>query len=200
MLPLQPRRVLSKVVTCLDIGPVANQSRRGRVNERDLVNKQRRNAMSQNLISLQLTTADLSAVDAALKTLEDKFVGLIDLSIEQRSTVTKMGDKSEAFCRKAVEVLGNNPGVLAANYSLAEVKRDLAAFDALRPRLVRVEKLVEKMRDSQMALGSDLMTASLEGYAYLKVAGKGEALDTARAALSVRFNRGPRKKVEESVQ
>jgi len=56
--------------------------------------------MSQNLISLQLTTADLSAVDAALKTLEDKFVGLIDLSIEQRSTVTKMGDKSEAFCRK----------------------------------------------------------------------------------------------------
>ncbi|CAJ0886905.1 hypothetical protein [Ralstonia flatus] len=156
--------------------------------------------MSQNLISLQLTTADLSAIDAALKTLEDKFVGLIDLSIEQRSTVTKMGDKSEAFCRKAVEVLGNNPGVLAANYSLAEVKRDLAAFDALRPRLVRVEKLVEKLRDSQMALGSDLMTASLEGYAYLKVAGKGEALDTARAALSVRFNRGPRKKAEESVQ
>jgi hypothetical protein len=156
--------------------------------------------MSQNLISLQLTTADLSAIDAALKTLEDKFVGLIDLSVEQRSTVTKMGDKSEAFCRKAVEVLGNNPGVLAANYSLAEVKRDLAAFDALRPRLVRAEKLVEKMRDSQMALGSDLMTASLEGYAYLKVAGKGEALDTARAALSVRFNRGPRKKVEESVQ
>lgn len=156
--------------------------------------------MSQNLISLQLTTADLSAIDAALKTLEDKFVGLIDLSIEQRSTVTKMGDKSEAFCRKAVEVLGNNPGVLAANYNLAEVKRDLAAFDALRPRLVRVEKLVEKMRDSQMALGSDLMTASLEGYAYLKVAGKGEALDTARAALSVRFNRGPRKKVEQSVQ
>ncbi|WP_343661453.1 hypothetical protein [Ralstonia sp.] len=156
--------------------------------------------MSQNLISLQLTTADLSAIDAALKTLEDKFVGLIDLSIEQRSTVTKMGDKSEAFCRKAVEVLGNNPGVLAANYNLAEVKRDLAAFDALRSRLVRVEKLVEKMRDSQMALGSDLMTASLEGYAYLKVAGKGEALDTARAALSVRFNRGPRKKAEESVQ
>jgi hypothetical protein len=156
--------------------------------------------MSQNLISLQLTTADLSAIDAALKTLEDKFVGLIDLSVEQRSTVTKMGDKSEAFCRKAVEVLGNNPGVLAANYSLAEVKRDLAAFDALRPRLVRAEKLVEKMRDSQMALGSDLMTASLEGYAYLKVAGKGEALDTARAALSVRFNRGPRKKAEESMQ
>ena len=156
--------------------------------------------MSQNLISFQPSPADLTAVDAALKTLEEKLAGLIDLSIEQRSTLMKMGDKSEAFCRKAVEVLGNNPGVLPANFSLAELKRDLAGFDTLRPRLVRIEKLYEKMRDSQLALGSDLMTGSLEGYAFLKVAGKGEGLDTARQALSARFSRGRRKKVEEAAE
>lgn len=156
--------------------------------------------MSQNLISFQPSPADLTAVDAALKTLEEKLAGLIDLSIEQRSTLMKMGDKSEAFCRKAVEVLGNNPGVLPANFSLAELRRDLAGFDTLRPRLVRIEKLYEKMRDSQLALGSDLMTGSLEGYAFLKVAGKGEGLDTARQALSARFSRGRRKKVEETAE
>ena len=156
--------------------------------------------MSQNLISFQPSAADLTAVDAALKTLEEKLAGLIDLSIEQRSTLMKMGDKSEAFCRKAVEVLGNNPGVLPANFSLAELRRDLAGFDTLRPRLVRFEKLYEKMRDSQLALGSDLMTGSLEGYAFLKVAGRGEGLDTARQALSARFSRGRRKKVEEAAE
>ena len=156
--------------------------------------------MSQNLISFQPSPADLTAVDAALKTLEEKLAGLIDLSIEQRSTLMKMGDKSEAFCRKAVEVLGNNPGVLPANFSLAELRRDLAGFDTLRPRLVRIEKLYEKMRDSQLALGSDLMTGSLEGYAFLKVAGKGEGLDTARQALSARFSRGRRRKVEEAAE
>ena len=156
--------------------------------------------MSQNLISFQPSAADLTAVDAALKTLEEKLAGLIDLSIEQRSTLMKMGDKSEAFCRKAVEVLGNNPGVLPANFSLAELLRDLAGFDTLRPRLVRFEKLYEKMRDSQLALGSDLMTGSLEGYAFLKVAGRGEGLDTARQALSARFSRGRRKKVEEAAE
>lgn len=156
--------------------------------------------MPQNLISFQPTTADLAAVDGALKTLEDKLVGLIDLSIEQRSTLMKMGDKSEAFCRKAVEVLSNNPTVLPANFNQQEMRRDLAAFDILRPRLARVEKLLEKMRDSQLAIGSDLMTAALEGYTYLKVAGKGEGLDTARQALSARFRRGPRKKVEEVAQ
>lgn len=85
--------------------------------------------MSQNLISFQPSPADLTAVDAALKTLEEKLAGL---SVEQRSTLMKMGDKSEAFCRKAVEVLGNNPGVLPANFSLAELRRDLAGFDTLR--------------------------------------------------------------------
>ena len=154
--------------------------------------------MAQNLISFQISAADLTAVDAALKSLEDKLVGLIDLSTEQRSGVVKMGDKSEAFCRKAVEVLANNPGVLPANFSLAEMRRDLTAFDTLRPRLNRFEKLYERMRDSQLALGSDLMSASLEGYAFLKIAGKGEGLDMARKALSVRFSKnGPKKKTEE---
>jgi len=109
----------------------------------------------------------------------------------------KMGDKSEAFCRQAVELLSNNPGVLPANFNLQEMRRDLVGFDTLRPRLARVEKLLERMQDSQLAMGSDLMTAALEGYTYLKVAGKGEGLDSARRTLSARFSRGPRKTVEE---
>lgn len=150
--------------------------------------------MSQNLISFAPSTTDLTAIDAALKTLEDKLIGLIDLSPEQRGALVKMGDKSEAFCRKAVEVLGANPNVLPPNFNVAEMRRDLAGFDTLRTRLTRFERLYEKMRDSQLALGSDLMTASLEGYALLKVSGKGEALDSARKALSVRFATRPVKK------
>ncbi|KHK52831.1 hypothetical protein PI87_18700 [Ralstonia sp. A12] len=144
--------------------------------------------MTQNLISFAPTTTDLAAIDGALKTLEDKLIGLIDLSPTERHTLTKMGDKSEAFCRQAVEILGTNPNVLPPNFNVAEMRRDLAGFDTLRTRLIRIEKLTEKMRDSQLALGSDVMTAALEGYALLKVAGKGEALDTARKALSVRFS------------
>ena len=150
--------------------------------------------MSQNLISFQLSPTDLAAVDGALKTLEDKLAGLIDLSIEQRRFLTKMGDKSEAFARKAVEVLGANPNVLPANFNLAELRRDLAAFDVLRSRLTRLDRIHERMTDSQLALGSDVMNAALEGYAFLKVAGQGEGLDAARKALSVRFAKGPRTK------
>lgn len=45
------------------------------------------------------------------------------------------------------------------------------------------------MLDSEMALGSDLMVASLEGYAHLKVAGRGDGLEGMREALGSRFER-----------
>ncbi len=150
--------------------------------------------MSQNLISLPLGPLDWSAIDVTLQTLEAQLQGLIDLSTEQRSTLAKMGDKSEAFCRKTLDVLASNPGVLPGNFNLAEMQQDLQSFDALRTRLTHMETLYEKMRDTQLALGSDVMSAALEGYAFLKVAGKGEGLDAVRKSLSARFSGGPKKK------
>lgn len=156
--------------------------------------------MPQNLISFQLTPADLAAVDGALNTLEDRLASLIDLSPEQRRALVKMGDKSEAFARKAVEVLANNPNVLPGNFDLAELRRDLAGFDQLRSRLVRVTRIFERMSDSQLALGSDVMSGAMEGYTFLKVAGQGEGLDAARKALAVRFSRGAKRKEDEAGQ
>ena len=148
--------------------------------------------MSQNLISMNLDAARLAETDAALTMLEQALSALVGLTGEQRQRLIKMGDKSEAFCRRALDVMGENPGVLSVNFDLAEVRRDLAAFDALRPRLIRLERLFEKANDSQMALGSDVMVAALEGYALLKIAGKGEGLESLRRTLSARFNRsGP---------
>jgi hypothetical protein len=134
-----------------------------------------------------------------LKTLEDRLASLIDLTPAQRRTLVKMGDKSEAFARKAVEVLNNNPNLLPGNFDLSELRRDLAGFDQLRSRLMRVARIHERMADSQLALGSDVMSATLEGYAFLMVAGQGEGLDAARKALAVRFSREPQKRADDTV-
>jgi hypothetical protein len=109
-----------------------------------------------------------------------------------------MGDKSEAFCRQAVTAFTQNADVLPRNFDLAAYQRDLAALDALRPRLQRLARLHELLDDAEMALGSDLMTASLEGYAVLKVAGKGTGLDGMRQMLAERFTRG--RKAETTVR
>lgn len=148
--------------------------------------------MSQNLIDIDFTTDALTAIDNALTALETGFASLIALTPDQRHELTKMGDKSEAFCRQAGHVFGENPGVLPGNFDLAGYQRDIATLDALRPRLLRLAKLHQRGADTEMAVGSDLMTNALEGYAVFKVAGKGQGMDEARKALAARFARGPR--------
>jgi hypothetical protein len=148
--------------------------------------------MHQNRISLSFTDAQLTEIDTALSTLEQRFSGLVALTIDERRSLPKMGDKSEAFCRQTLTVLGNNPALLPSNFDLPESQRDLASLDALRPRLARLTQLVEKVEDSATALGSDVMSAALEGYALLRVSGRGQGLEALRQDISARFSRGSR--------
>ncbi|TQM06534.1 hypothetical protein FB548_2905 [Pseudoxanthomonas sp. 3HH-4] len=155
--------------------------------------------MTQNRISLRFNDDDLAAVEGAIATLEQHLTGLIGLTPDERRELTKMGDKSEAFCRQAVITLGKHPDVLPRNFDVDEYRADLAALDALRPLLTRLQRVYDRMVDSEMALGSDLMVASLEGYAHLKVAGRGDGLDTLKEALGARFNRKRRQEPEPAV-
>ena len=61
-----------------------------------------------------------------------------------------------------------------------------------RPRLQRITRIRERMAGAETALGSDLMNGALEGYAVLKVSGKGEGMEALRRLLAQRFSRGPR--------
>ena len=147
--------------------------------------------MSQNLISVALTDADYAEIDGALTTLEIQFSKLINLSVSDRRGLSKMGEKSESFCRQALRVLDQNRQVLPPTLDLAEAQRDLQHLDALRERSVRLEGLIGKMDDTLTALGSDVMSASLEGYALLRVVGEGSGLEALRQGMSARFARRP---------
>ena len=143
--------------------------------------------MSQNLISLTLTDADLTVADEALATLETVFAGLIALDGDDRKGLNRMGAKSEQFCRQTLGVLALNPQIVPASIGLREGQADLVAYDRLRPRLHRLQKLVERAQDTETLLGSDIMSLALEGYALLKVAGKNQGLEALRRDLASRF-------------
>ncbi|MBA3929811.1 MAG: hypothetical protein C0521_09510 [Xanthomonas sp.] len=143
--------------------------------------------MSQNIVDLIFDEDALADIDGALTTLDTRLVGLVALDPVKRRRLHKMGDKSEAFCRLAVDVLSGNPQILPANFDLQALQRDVAALDVLRVRMVRVQRLYQRMVDTEMALGSDIMSNSVEGYNYLKVAGKSAGLDGPRKQLSARF-------------
>ena len=142
--------------------------------------------MSQNLVSLDLTN-DLPKFDAALDAIEGLMDVFVSLTPEQVRKLTKIGEKSETFCRQTVTILDQNKQALPPGFNLDELKRDLAAYDALRPRLNRLKSLAAKCGDTQVALGSDLLSASYDGYALLKVFGKADnvapLMDSLRAGV-----------------
>ena len=151
--------------------------------------------MTQDLIHLGISDADWTAIDAALTTLETKLGDkLLDLTLAQRSSLTKMGDKSEAFCRQALIVGRQNASKLPTDTvtDLTAEEGDLADLDKLRPRLARIAVLAEKADDSEVALGSDIMVFSLSLYGVLKALGAGAGLDDLRTQMGARFARGPR--------
>ena len=86
-----------------------------------------------------------------------------------------MGDGSEAFCRKAYDAMRANRNLLPGVFDLDEVGSDLASHDALDEHLTRLLQLVEKVRDTDTALGSDVMVAALTGYAYSRPPAKAKA-------------------------
>ena len=118
----------------------------------------------------------------------------MDAHVDQRRTLLKMGDRSEAFCRQTLIVLGQNSHIIPPNFDLADAQQDLSDLDLLRPRFARLKRLAARAVDTEMALGSDVYRAALEGYALAKVGGKGVALDALRANASVRFGGQGRRK------
>ena len=150
--------------------------------------------MTQNLVSLDISAADVAEFDAALAVIEKFVKPLLSLTADEVKGLSKMGDKSEQFCRQAAMVLGQNRDVLPATFVLDEMVSDLAAFDMLRPRAVRLHDAVAKLDDTLMALGSDVMVAASKGYGLMQMFGKDESLTMLQDAMLVRRpgNRKPK--------
>ena len=143
--------------------------------------------MSQNLVSLDITDAQVATALDALTALESALTGFISLDNDERRSLTKMGQKSEFFCRQALSVLAQNPQIVPPSLGLAEAQADLRALERLRPVLDRLQRLAERGSDTEIALGSDVMDVAREGYGLLKVSGSHQGLDAARRELSSRW-------------
>jgi hypothetical protein len=149
-------------------------------------------SMTQNLVTLNLSDDQLAAVDQALFDLESQLTTLIALNVDQRRSLRRMGVKSEAFCRKTLSLLEQNPQVVPPSMALTNAQADLSSLDQLRPRVLRLRRLSERATDTQVALGSDVMMTALQGYALLKVAGKNQGLEGLRRSLGAQFTKTAR--------
>lgn len=150
--------------------------------------------MPQNIVSLTVSPERLAAVQQALASLEASLADLVELSVDQRIELVKMGPRSEAFVREGLTVLEANPELLPRSFDLEEMRRDLTALDTLRPLFHRLRRLTARADDTEMALGSDLYKAALEGYRFARASGAGALLDELKAQANPRFKSNRKRK------
>ena len=149
--------------------------------------------MPQNLISLDIGADAIAAVDQAIATLEHFTKPFLTLTASEKKDLFKMGDKSVTFCQQTAMVLEQNQQALPANFDYAEMKSDIAAYTLLEPRILRIKEVLAKMEDTQTALGSDVMVATSDGYALMKMFGKAAGLGELQQAMKIRRPGRPRK-------
>ena len=148
--------------------------------------------MSQNLISLTIDSSRFAAIDAAVTALEKELVDFVELSVEQRRELLKLGPRTELFCRATIDVMERNPGAFPADFDLDAIRQDRVAIDQVRPLLSRLRMLVSRVQDTEMALGSDLYKAALDGYRFAKATGAGAMLDELKLQASPLFKGNPK--------
>ena len=150
--------------------------------------------MRQNIASLVIDAETLKAIDGTLATLEKLLEDFIELSAEQRRELLKLGPKSEVFCRETISVMERSPGALPADFDMDAVREDREALDQVRPILSRLRMLTSRANDTEMALGSDLYKAALEGYRFARAGGSGALLDELKAQANPRFKSSRKRK------
>lgn len=149
--------------------------------------------MSQNLISIAFSAEEIALIQTHLQGL----VGVLQpktiaLDVQKRRELYKMGGKSERFCRETIDALDRNRQVVPPSLGLDEGLADQRALDVVRPVVDTLEQLLERLRDTEMALGSDVMDTAVAGYALLKLMGKNQGLDGLTKELGLRFSRSSR--------
>lgn len=149
--------------------------------------------MPQNLVRNHLPADHWTQIDAAIAQLSALLAPLLtSVAPSTKKVMVKMGPGSEVFCRESVHVFQENIQLMPRSFDLDEMRRDLESHDELNARIVTLTRLLERARDTEMALGSDAMAAALEGYGVLKAMSKGEGVRALRKMLGRRFDNGSR--------
>ncbi len=145
--------------------------------------------MTTDLIKGELSAEQQQTIIQALLNIQAKMPFMVDLTMEERRSLPKMGDKSRAFVDQGLVLAMQNQDILPRNFDVAEYQRDVLLVRQLEPIVLAMRQLMKKLEDTYVAAGSDAYTMTLLVYQAAKLAGKGGALDEHLDSLARRFAR-----------
>jgi len=147
--------------------------------------------MSNEKISFELTEEAYGQIAQSIKALDSLLPFAINLTVEERRKLHKMGDKSIAFVEKVAQYASERPDLVPSYLDIKEFKRDLKLARQLKDLLIILEPTVEKISDTYLAAGYDAFLAARKLYGFVKTASDSGApgSDTIATELKKRYLR-----------
>lgn len=154
--------------------------------------------MNENLIKGSINTADMKTINDAiavcLSTLKPYLLDTI--TKETLDTMQKLGDRSESFVRKSIELAEQEPDLVPGYIQVNDAKEDLLLFDQLRNLESGLKQLQNWVSSNRSLAGAEALDFANDHYASIRFLSKNnhpkakEAYET----LQVRYKTHGRKK------
>jgi hypothetical protein len=91
------------------------------------------------------------------------------LTPQQRQSMPKMSDGSEAFVMKSLDFMASDPQFNPPYLDVAELQKDLDAYFQLKPFDTLAKQLSDEFRDTFMLAGSEAYSVALVYYNTVKM-------------------------------
>ncbi|MDX2303890.1 MAG: hypothetical protein NW226_13875 [Microscillaceae bacterium] len=127
----------------------------------------------ENLVSLNIPDADMTAINQAIQTLQDKLLPhLLELNKAEKESIPKMKDKTIAFVTKATEHSEQKPMLVPQYVDVKEMRKDLEAVELFRQLSNSINQIAKGLDDTMTVAGSEAYIAALAFYQSVKVGAK----------------------------
>ena len=126
--------------------------------------------MSSNCINATLQQTDVDRILADIANLRQGLPFLIDLSLEERKGMPKLGDKLLPFVTKTLTVAEQHPEILPSTFALDNLRAAADMYQKLYPVRLALEHFLGQVLDTLCAAGSDARVEALHVYKYAQAA------------------------------
>lgn len=127
---------------------------------------------SDNQVSLTLLPAQIQDLQNKVEELKANLDFLVNLTLQERKTLPKMGDKTLAFVEKSLNYAKENAKLVPPYLDVNELEKDFNTVKELSKIKRPLESLVEALDDTIMLAGSEGYMAALVFYNSVKMASK----------------------------
>jgi hypothetical protein len=145
--------------------------------------------MVSNRVSGELSVESKKAILDAFDTALSELSFAIDLTVDERKKLSKMGDSSWGFIERAHNLVLRNPDFLPRSFDTTAMTEHMELYREMHGVMQAAKQMYERIEDTYKALGADIFSEALAVYNYAKMSDPGLAMDEVLKDMARRFSR-----------